>query len=185
MKIKYRIIVSLVLLFVIGCKEKKQQPASVDEINKDSLTALFTAIAVKENTDFYKKDITAWSSHFAHTPSVYWICVEDDVTLRATGWDDLSQFVGSWMKQNPVPEADSLLKKEVIEDVQTVLGDKVAFLRYKKNKFMPDGSKKIMLENRTFELINNEWKIIGMTSAPGYNSKGSEPNVFIHTTAKQ
>jgi hypothetical protein len=184
MKMKYSIIAPLILLFIIGCKEKEQQTASVNELNKDSLTLLLTGIAGKENADFYKKDITAWSSHFAHTPSVYWICVEDDVTLRATGWDDLNQFVGSWMKQNPVPEADSLLKKEVIEDVQTVVGDKVAFLRYKKNKFLPDGSKKMMLENRTFELINNEWKIIGMTSAPGYNSKGSEQNVFIHTTVK-
>jgi hypothetical protein len=65
-----------------------------------------------------------------------------------------------------------------------VIADKLAFMRYRKNKFLPDGSSKMMLENRTFQRMDDGWKIIGMTSAPGYHSAGSEPNVFVHTTAK-
>jgi hypothetical protein len=97
--------------FAAGCKQQGTATAPASEPNQDSLVTLFTGIARQE-------DMAAWSRHFAHTPSVYWICVEDDVTLQANGWSDLEKFVGTWMKANPVPEADSSLKKEVTDDLR-------------------------------------------------------------------
>jgi hypothetical protein len=162
-----------------------QQSAAVNTspvTKTDSLqtVAQLKATVVQENKDFYKKDLALWGRHFAHTPSVYWICVEDAVTLRATGWDDLQQFVGDWMRQHPEPLPDSLLQKESIDDFQTVLADQLAFVRYKKIKMDANGKPQTILEHRTFQWQDSAWKIIGMTSAPGYNTKGSTDNVFVH-----
>lgn len=170
-----------------GCQSTQSGDAGVvkstvtDSVGvRDSIITTLKAIAVKEGVDFYKKDLSAWGAHFAHTPSVYWICVEDEVTLRATGWDDLEQFVGGWMKANPVPEPDSLLRKDTLEDFLAIIDNTVAFVRYKKKRTQPDGQSKLMLENRSFQKIDGAWKIIGMTSAPGYDRTGSDRNVFVH-----
>jgi hypothetical protein len=34
-------------------------------------------------------------------------------------------------------------------------------------------------------LVNTEWKILGMTSAPGYSTPKSTPNIFIHNDVKK
>jgi hypothetical protein len=142
-------------------------------------------IALQENADFYKKDVDKWGAHFVHEPGVSWICVEDDITLRATGWEDLQKFVGDWMKENPTPESDSLLKNTTLVDVQQEIGDKLAFVRFKKFTPAPNGGTKVTLESRTFKKVNGEWKIISMTSAPGYSNAKSTNNIFVHEPAKK
>jgi hypothetical protein len=183
MQLKSFITGSALLLMITSCQQTANSNAPAAQKGTDTavLARQLQAACVQENADFYKKDLAVWGRNFAHTPSVYWICVEDDVTLRATGWQDLEQFVGGWMKENPVPAPDSLLKKERIEDFQLELADKLAFVRFKKIRQRPGQPEQLLLENRTFQRINNEWKIIGMTSAPGYNSKGSNGNIFVHT----
>ena len=165
------------IIFFVGCNPKTDTKSTTAS---SELTETFKSIARQENLDFYKKDLQAWSKHFLHSNSVYWICVEDDVTLRATGWDDLNQFVSQWMKDNPTPDSDTLLKQDTIDDFQVELSNGLAFVRYKKNHMMPDGKVKVLLESRTFKLVENEWKILGMTSAPGYTTPKSTANVFIH-----
>lgn len=171
-----------VFIFITSCNKK----TDVKSVKTSSeLKETFKSIVQQENIDFYKKDFQAWSKHFLHSNSVYWICVEDDVTLRATGWDDLNQFVSKWMKENPKPDSDSLLKQDTIDDFKVELSDELAFVRYKKNHLMPDGKIKVLLESRTFKLVENEWKILGLTSAPGYATPKSTANVFIHNDVQK
>jgi hypothetical protein len=175
---------TVVMVLLHSC----QQPSAVQQpiAAADSLQTVdqLKKAVVQENIDFYKKDVAAWGRHFVHSPAVYWICVEDGVTLRATGWQDLQQFVHTWMKENPAPVSDSLLQKEQIADFQAQLADKLAFVRYKKIKTGANGQPQTILEQRTFQWQDSSWKIIGMVSAPGYNSKGSTDNVFVHGEAK-
>lgn len=155
----------------------KQENTTTDTA---AVATLLQTIAIQENKDFYKKDLAAWSNHFVQSEAVYWICVEDNVTLRATGWNDLQQFVAGWMKENPNPESDSLLLQDKIEDFKTEISGSLAFVRYKKLKKETGGVTKVILENRVFKQQNNQWKILGMVSAPGYNTPSSSPNVFVH-----
>jgi hypothetical protein len=171
-----------VSIFLASCNSKTDTKLIA---TSPELTETFMSIARQENLDFYKKDFQAWSSHFLHSNAVYWICVEDDVTLRATGWDDLNQFVSQWMKDNPIPDSNTLLKQDTIDDFQVELSNGLAFVRYKKNHMMPDGKVKVLLENRTFKLLDNKWKILGMTSAPGYATPKSTANVFIHNDVQK
>jgi hypothetical protein len=167
----------VIALLVVSCNSKTPSKITTATPN---LNDTFKSIVKQENIDFYKKDLNAWSKHFVHSNAVYWVCVEDEVTLRATGWDELNQFVGQWMKENPTPDSDSLLKQDVINDFNVELSNDLAFVRYKKNHMMPDGKVKVLLESRTFKLVNNEWKILGLTSAPGYATSKSTANIFVH-----
>ncbi len=183
MKLKFNIgILVVVIILFLSCNQNIKPEILVD---KKNLSDALKSIATQENLDFYKKDFQSWSKHFVHSNSVHWICVEDDITLRATGWEDLNKFVSTWMKENPIPDSDSLLKQDTIDDFQVDLSDSLAFIRYKKNHKMPDGKIKILLESRTFKLVDSEWKILGMTSAPGYSTPKSTPNIFIHNDVKK
>ena len=88
------------------------------------------------------------------------------------------------MKENPIPDSDSLLKKDVVTDFQSEISDKLAVVRYKKNHMMPDGKFKILLESRVFQKDGENWKIIGMTSATRYSTPKSSPNIFMHNDVK-
>lgn len=175
MKKELVLLVFTVFLGLTACNEKPQKSTEVSTETNEKLKSLVK----QENDDFYKKDVKVWSNHFAHTPDVYWMCVEDDVTLRATGWNDLEKFVGDWMKENPNPEPAS----NTYDDFHSVVSGDLAFLRYKKSFKTKEGIAKTMLEHRTFQNIDGEWKVIGMTSAPGYDTKGSTPNIFMHTSS--
>ncbi len=175
-------IVTAATIFFASCNTKTETKKISTSID---FSETFKSIAHQENIDFYKKDIKAWRKHFLHSNSVYWICVEDDVTLRATGWDDLNQFVSQWMKDNPAPEADTLLKLDTIDDFKVELSHGLAFVSYKKNHMMHDGKVIILLESRIFKLVDNEWKILGMISAPGYTTPKSSANVFVHNNLQK
>ena len=166
---------SFIILSVASCDQSAKP-----EIDQANEAETLKNIAIQENFDFYKKDFKTWSNYFMHSEKLYWTCVEDNFTLRATGWKDLSQFVSTYMKENPVPDSDSLLKKDVVEDFQSEIGDKLAVVRYKKNHMMPDGKFKILLESRVFQKDGDQWKIICMTSAPGYATPKSSSNIFMH-----
>jgi hypothetical protein len=185
MKLKFKIHLFLIaLFFLISCNSKSDVNTKLIAPSPELVETL-KAIVKKENSDFYKKDLKAWSNHFLHSEAVYWICVEDDVTLRATGWKDLYQFVSKWMKENPTPQSDTLLKQDTIEDFHVELSNEIAFVSYKNNHMMPDGKAKVFLENRIFKLIDNEWKILSITSAPGYSTPKSTSNVFIHNDVQK
>jgi hypothetical protein len=168
-------------LILFGCS-KNGNTFSDSEIEKINKT--LKSIAVQENIDFYKKDINAWSNHFDHSKSLTWLCVEDNVTLRANGWEDLNQFVGSWMKINPKPESDTDLKLDSITDFQSELTNNLAYVTFKKQHHMPDGKIRTLLENRVFKHNGSDWKIISLTSAPGYNTPKSSNNIFLHNDSK-
>lgn len=176
----YHLMFFVALGFLFSCNLNSKKLDS-----KEKITSILKARALEENKTFYKKDIASWGKCFLHSPSVYWVCVEDDVTLRANGWEDLKQFVASWMKDNPIAENDSIINKSVIEDFNVELDNEIAFVNYKKSLMMPDGLKKVILENRVFKLDKDEWKILGMVSAPGYPTPKSSKNVFVHNDTKQ
>jgi hypothetical protein len=175
----YHLIFIVVLGLLFGCNQNKRTLDS-----KEKIVSVLKARALEENRAFYKKDSTAWNNCFLHSPSVYWVCVEDDVTLRANGWEDLKQFVASWMKDNPIPENDSIINKSTIEDFNVELDNEIAFVKYKKNQIMPDGLKKTILESRVFKLDKAEWKIVGLVSVPSYSTFKSSKNIFVHNDTK-
>ncbi len=181
MRVSRNAFVIATFLALFSCKQNSAESTTE---NKDPQINILKEIVVKENADFYKKDMLAWSNHFDHSEAVYWICVENDVTLRATGWKDLSKFVGDYMKENLVPESNTMLKQDKIENFQAEIAGALAFVSYRKQRKMPDGKTQTMLETRTFKMVDKQWKILAMVSAPGYGSTNSSTNIFVHNDIK-
>lgn len=141
--------------------------------------AAILQVIENESRAFYKKDHAAWASHYVHSPKVHWVCVETDVTLRADGWDDLSQFVSDWMKENPEPMDYDQAHFEY-SDVQITLNGDLAFATMHESNTQPDGSRRQLIGSRTLLRDNGAWKILSMTSYPSDTPEGSTRNVYVH-----
>ncbi len=151
--------------------------------SNDADQALILSVVENESRDFYKKDHTAWSRHYVHSPKVHWVCVEQDVTLRANGWDDLSRFVSDWMQANPEP-IDYKQANFMLTDVQITISGDMAFVSMKSSNIQPDGKPRHLIGSRTMLRENGEWKILSMTSYPSDSPKGSSANVYVHNVVE-
>ena len=159
-----------------ACQEAPQQPPVVDLAQEEKA---ILAVIENESRDFYRKDHAAWSQHYVHSPAVFWACVEEAVTLRASGWEDLSQFVASWMQDNPDPIDYDAAQFELSDITLTLSGD-LAFVTMKSANIQPDGRRRTLNGNRTMKKLDGEWKILSMTSYPNDAPAGSSPNVYVH-----
>lgn len=170
-----------ILFFIIGialfsCTEPVTK---APQSNPDAEKAAILAVIENESRDFYRKDHDAWSRHYVQTPEVFWACVEKDVTLRASGWEDLSRFVQTWMKDNPEP-MDYDKAQFNLSDVKVTLSGDLAFVTMRSTNIQPDGSFRSLNGNRTMKRVDNSWKILSMTSYPNDSPNGSTPNVYVH-----
>lgn len=182
---------TLILLISLGifsaCNSPVQVKLNTSVNNAGDSAAIadtLKKLLVSEGQSFYSKDLARWADHFVHTPDVYWLCVEDGVTLRARGWDDLQAFVAAYMKENPQPESPEKITVDQLSNFQLQANGKLAFLHFTQTKTDAAGNSKQFMENRVFVHRNGAWKILGMTSAPAYDSPGSSKNVFMHVPAK-
>lgn len=161
------------------CSSPNPQPVDQPVTDpKQDEAAILKAIE-NESREFYKKDHAAWANYFVHSPKVHWVCVEAGVTLRADGWDDLSQFVAGWMKDNPEPmDYDKADFRN--SDVQVTIHGDLAFVTMKSSNIQPDGSLRQLIGSRTLLRENGVWKILSMTSYPSDSPEGSTGNVYVH-----
>jgi ketosteroid isomerase-like protein len=139
------------------------------------------ALIEQESRDFYQKNHQAWSQNYIHSPKVHWVCVEQNVTLRANGWEDLSKFVADWMKENPEPMDYKKAQFKNTEAKISIQGD-MAFVTFRGSNIQPDGSKRLTIGSRTLLKEAGKWKILSMTSYPSDSPAGSTPNVYLHQT---
>lgn len=161
-------------LFILGaCGQKPKVAAIADE------QPLILKTIEGETRAFYNKNHADWSRYYLNSPKVQWVCVEQDVTLRANGWNDLSQFVQQWMKENPEPMNYEAAQFKT-ENVQLTVQDSMAFVSMTGSNIQPDGSLRKTVGTRTLLKQNGEWKILSMTSYPNDAPRGSTTNVFIH-----
>ena len=169
----------LLLLFAIGLQSCQDQQASPGDSALAQEKEAMLAVIENESRDFYKKDHAAWSSHYVQTPEVFWVCVEQEVTLRASGWEDLSQFVATWMTENPEP-IDYEAAQFSLSDINISMSGDLAFVSMKSSNIQPDGTLRTLNGSRTMKKINGGWKILSMTSYPNDSPEGSTPNIYLH-----
>lgn len=163
------------LLFCFGAAAQTTASAAR---TADSI-AILTAIET-ESRNFYKKDHQAWSRSYAHRADVFWLCVESDVTLRAKGWTDLSQFVAAWMKENPKP-MDYDAAQFRLRNVQMDIHPHLAIVRFEGSNLQEDGKTlRRTVGSRTLVKEGGDWKILAMCSYPDDAPRGSTPNVYVH-----
>jgi hypothetical protein len=138
-----------------------------------------------ESRNFYKKDLALWSQSYLQNNDVHWACVEKDVTLRAKGFDDLKQFVGEWMKANPIPVdyEKAQFKNSNVKVTLDATGN-TAFVSFEQTNIQPDSTLRNTVGSRTMIKENNTWKILSMTSYPNDSTAGSTKNIYVHKESK-
>lgn len=171
--------VSFLLLFLLGLHSCQNVSRQVPEVDFETEKQAILKAIENETRSFYLKDHAKWSESYAHSAKVHWVCVEPDVTLRASGWDDLSQFVAGWMKANPEP-MDYEKSKFETSNVQVTINGNTAFVSMNGSNLQPDGSTRYTIGSRTMVKENRSWKILSMTSYPSDSPAGSTANVYVH-----
>ncbi|MGL4630103.1 MAG: hypothetical protein ACRCVT_02760 [Leadbetterella sp.] len=186
MSFKNMLFLSVLVVSSLGlysCNSKASQPvSSIDEESEKK--AIFEAVK-QESKDFYSKNFDVWAKNYVHSPKLFWVCVEPDVTLRANGWDDLAQFVKGWMKENPNP-VDYEKSNFKLDNVEISLNGDHAFISHNGSNLLEDGkSTRFTTECRTMVKEDGKWKIFAMTSYPQNTpDNGSTSNVYVHQAVK-
>lgn len=171
-------LILLLALCLSACQTAPTKTTALADQSTDQQAVL--AEIENETKDFYKKDHAAWSTHYAHSPKVHWACVEPDVTLRASGWEDLSKFVADWMKANPDP-IDYEKAQFKNENVQVSIVGDMAFVSMNASNIQPDSTLRKTISSRTLVKEEGKWKIISMTSYPSDTpTNGSSANIYVH-----
>jgi ketosteroid isomerase-like protein len=170
------------LMLLLGsCKNRvdTQTTSSSVEVNNGDSIAILKAIET-ETRNFYKKDHSRWSESYVQNDKVYWICVEPDVSLRAKGWNDLSNFVAEWMKANPEP-MDYEKSKFITTKVNLEIKGDMAFVTLQGSNLNEDGKTiRYTMGSRTMIKENGKWKILAMCSYPDDSPEGSSSNIYKH-----
>ncbi len=154
-------------ILLTSCQEKN---APIDN-------SKLVKVIENETKTFYEKDFKNWSSNFVQDNRVSWIFVEPEILLRANGWEDLSKFVGSWMKENPEP-IDYKKANFKITDLKVTTKADMAFVSFKYSNENSDVAVNKSIESRVFLLENKNWKILSMVSYPDDNSRNSTQNIY-------
>jgi hypothetical protein len=152
-----------IALLSISCMKEEQQDAEIE------------SLIANETKTFYSKNFQAWSANFIHNDKVHWVCVEPDAMLRASGWDDLAQFVGGWMKENPEP-MDYVKANFQIKNQKIQIDDDLAYVTFNYSNTLSAVKKSV--ESRVLIKEEGKWKIISMTSYPADTPVGSVKNVY-------
>jgi SnoaL-like domain len=157
---------SIISLLLLGCiKNNEEQNTQIE------------SLIANETRTFYKKDFSAWSANFAHNEKVHWVCVEPDAMLRASGWEDLSQFVGGWMKENPEPMDYKKANFQITNQKIEIMGD-MAFVNFEYSNQLSAVKKSV--ESRVLVKEEDQWKILSMTSYPSDIPEGSTKNYYVY-----
>jgi hypothetical protein len=181
MKIQTLIFLLFSIVLLTNCTQNSVSvpTAANATINQEQEKAAILKTIEDESRFFYKKDHVSWSKFYVQSPKLHWICVEEGVSLRAKGWEDLNQFVATWMKENPDP-IDYEKAEFKSNNAQVTIEGNMAFATMESSNIQPDGKVRYTVSSRTMLKENNTWKILSMTSYPNDSPKGSTANVYAH-----
>lgn len=170
-----------VFLFSICLFSCSSKPKLLNNTVLESADSIAIMKSIETETrNFYKKDHAAWSNSFVHSPEVFWLCVEKGVSLRAKGWEDLSQFVAVWMEENPKP-MDYEQSKFTNTKVKMEGAGELAFVVIEGSNLEEDGkTTRFTMGSRVMKKVDGNWKILSMVSYPNDTPGKSTPNIYVH-----
>lgn len=147
------------LLFVISCEEfKKQKTDDVANRTVDfeqEKTAILETLN-NETKAAFQRDYESWKEKWVHDPTITktYINFADSSFSESVGWDEISNFVKTFIEEHPEPEPIPTL----VDDVDVRLYGNGAWVIYEQQ----DSLRGLKRETRLMEKVNGQWKIAGM-----------------------
>ena len=160
MRIRNLISSTLLTLFILAsCVEKKETEvaeATIEQINPELEKQAILERLNNETKDAFQRDYEAWTKNWVHDPNITktYIDFPESTFSESVGWNDISQFVKTFIEEHPEPEPIPKLLNKI--DVR--LYGNGAWVTY----IQQDSLRGRKRETRLMEKVNGEWKIAGM-----------------------
>lgn len=142
-----------------NCKEIKNpntnkeanQTAAIEQEKQSILKTLND-----ETKAAFQRDYDAWQEKWVHHPNITKIYLDfsDSTFSESVGWENIGQFVKTFMAQNPEPEP----VPELLNAIDVRFYGNGAWVTYEQQ----DSLRGLKRETRLMEKIDGKWKIAGM-----------------------
>lgn len=160
MKIRILVSFALVTLFILAtsCKRKTTEisDTSSTQINPELEKQAILDRLNNETKDAFQRDYEAWTTNWVHDPSIskVYINFADSTFSESIGWNQISKFVKTFIKEHPEPEP----VPKLLDKIDVRLYGNGAWVTYEQQ----DSLRGLKRETRLMEKIHGEWKIAGM-----------------------
>ena len=162
----------IILLAAIGCKEiEKTDKSNTTDVSMN-LEAERKAILETLNNETkaaFERDYDAWQKKWIHDQSITKIYLDfsENTFSESVGWDEISQFVKTFMEEYPEPEP---VPKQ-LDKINVRLYGNGAWVTYEQQ----DSLRGLKRETRLMEKVDGEWKIAGMqTTIYGFETNETQ-----------
>jgi len=99
----------LILCIFISCKEKGETKLDVivgQQLNPELEKQAILERLNNETKDAFQRDYEAWTENWVHDPSISKVYMNfvDSTFSESIGWNEISQFVKTFIEEHPEPE---------------------------------------------------------------------------------
>lgn len=157
----------LLFLIAISCEDIKKQKTDSEAtrvVDFEQEKAAILETLNNETKAAFQRDYEAWQDKWVHDASITktYIDFTDNTFSESVGWDEISQFVKTFIEEHPEPEPIPKL----VDKIDVRLYGNGAWVIYAQQ----DSLRGLKRETRLMEKVNTEWKIAGMqTTIYGFN----------------
>lgn len=166
--IKLSILAFIILMMSLQCRDIKENDREKVVGNTVDIVLEKRAILEILNDETkaaFQRDYRAWEEKWVHGDDISKVYIDfaDSTFSESVGWDEISGFVKTFMKEHPVPEP----VPELLDSIDVRLYRDGAWVTYEQQ----DSLRGLKRETRLMEKVDGEWKIAGMqTTIYGFDS---------------
>ncbi len=149
----------IILLIILSCKETDKTKMGNDlnqSVHFDKEKKAILERLNNETKDAFQRNYEDWVKNWVHDPNISKIYMNfvDRTFSESIGWNEVSQFVKTFIEEHPEPEP----LPKLLDNVNVRLYGNGAWVTYQQM----DSIRGLKRESRLMEKINGEWKIAGM-----------------------
>ncbi|UXE67167.1 MAG: hypothetical protein KA713_00755 [Chryseotalea sp. WA131a] len=155
------------LLCIISCKEvtnEKSKDTTDQTGSFDKEKAAILETLHDETEAAFQRNYDKWKEYWVHDPNITktYINFVDSSFSESVGWDNISNFVKTFIEKHPKPEP----VPKLVDDIDVRLYKNGAWVSFEQQ----DSLRGLKRETRLMEKVNGQWKIAGMqTTIYGLN----------------
>ncbi|MEM9649716.1 MAG: hypothetical protein AAF969_14660 [Bacteroidota bacterium] len=159
---------AILLLTATSCKETRTPELHLKtshKANEKEKQAILTTLN-NETKAAFQRDYELWTTYWVHNSDISktYIDFADNTFSESVGWEEISQFVKTFIEEHPEPEPLPTL----LDKIDVRLYGKGAWVTYEQH----DSIRGLKRETRLMEKEGGTWKIAGMqTTIYGFQSE--------------
>ncbi|WP_340202124.1 hypothetical protein [Ascidiimonas sp. W6] len=157
------------LLFGVSCNktiENKTNDLANSSANFEKEKNAIIETLNNETKAAFQRDYESWKEKWVHDSTITktYINFVDNSSTESIGWQEISNFVKTFIEKHPEPEPIPTL----VHDIDVRLYENGAWVSFEQQ----DSLRGLKRETRLMEKENGQWKIAGMhTTIYGFNKK--------------